>query len=183
MTIPGTDEIDESMVVVPMRYDDRVIGVIALSKLGLRQFDLADVRILSILADQAATAVESAKAIGASTALAEDLRRIADMSSALSRSLDPRQVADLIAHHVGRAFGADECGISYWDRPGDRLLTWGYWPARADAGARAVLPARRYPGDAPRPGDPGARRPSTRRIRPPTRRRWSCCGATASGPS
>ncbi len=128
VTIPGTDEIDESMVVVPMRYDDRVTGVITLSKLGLRQFDLADVRILSTLADQAATAVESAKAITASAILAEDLRRLAEMSSALSRSLDPRQVADLIAMHIGTAFGADECGISYWDRPGDRLLTWGYWP-------------------------------------------------------
>ncbi len=128
ITIPGTDEIDESMVLVPMRYDERVTGVLALSKTGLRQFDLADVRVLSILADQAATAIESAKAIGASSALAEDLRRVADMSSALSRSLDPRQVADLMASHVGRAFGADECGISYWDRPADRLLTWGYWP-------------------------------------------------------
>ena len=128
MTIPGTDELEESMVVVPMRYDERVTGVIALSKLGLRQFDLADVRILSILADQAATAVESARAIGASTALAEDLRRIADMSSALSHSLDPRQVAGLIAQHIGHAFEADECVISLWDRPADRLVTQGYWP-------------------------------------------------------
>ncbi|HYN48327.1 MAG TPA: sensor domain-containing diguanylate cyclase, partial [Candidatus Nanopelagicales bacterium] len=128
VTIPGTDEIEESMVVVPMRYDERVTGVITLSKLGLRQFDLADVRILSTLADQAATAVESARAISASVALAEDLRRIADMSSALSRSLDPRQVANLIAQHAGRAFEADECAISSWDRPGDRLLTQGYWP-------------------------------------------------------
>jgi len=128
MTIPGTDEIDESMIAVPMRYDDRIIGVITLSKLGLHQFDLADVRILSILADQAATAVESAAAMSASAALADDLRRIADMSSALSRSLDPREVADLIAQHLGRAFGADECAVSIWDRPGDRLLTRGYWP-------------------------------------------------------
>ena len=127
-TVPGTAEIDESMVVVPMRYDERVTGVIAISKLGLHQFDVADVRILSILADQAATAVESARAVGASTALAEDLRRIADMSSALTRSLDPRQVAGLIAQHVGGAFGADECAISLWDRPGDRLVTQACWP-------------------------------------------------------
>jgi diguanylate cyclase (GGDEF)-like protein len=86
------------------------------------------VRILSILADQAATAVESARAVSASADLAEDLRRIADMSSALAQSLDPRQVADLIAQHVGGAFEADECGVSSWDRPGDVLLTRGYWP-------------------------------------------------------
>ena len=38
-TIPGTDDVDESMLVVPMRYDDAVVGVITLSKLGLDQFD------------------------------------------------------------------------------------------------------------------------------------------------
>src|SRR5688500_18005008 len=37
-TIPGTDDIDESMLVVPMRYDEVVVGVITLSKLGCNQF-------------------------------------------------------------------------------------------------------------------------------------------------
>lgn len=145
VTIPGTDEVDESMVVVPMRYDDRVTGVITLGKLGLRQFDVADVRILSILADQAATAVESARAISASADLAGDLRRIADLSSALSRSLDPGQVADLIAQHMGRAFEADECAISTWDRPGDRLLTVGYWPPQRPDGLQPVYDLARFP--------------------------------------
>ena len=60
-SIPGTDDVDESMLVVPMRYDDVVVGVITLSKLGLDQFDGHDLRLLSILADQAATALESAR--------------------------------------------------------------------------------------------------------------------------
>ncbi len=145
LTIAGTDEIAESMVVVPMRYDDRVTGVISLSKLGLHQFDLGDVRMLSILADEAATAVESARAIGASNALAEDLRRIADMGSALSRSLDPRQVAELLADHLGRALGADESGVSGWDRADDRLLTLGYWPAAQGAAVDPVFALAGYP--------------------------------------
>ena len=33
--IPGTDDVDESMLVVPMRYDEVTVGVITLSKLGL----------------------------------------------------------------------------------------------------------------------------------------------------
>ena len=41
------------------------------------------------------------------------------MSADLSASLDPRQVADLIASHMARAMGVDECAISYWDRPGE----------------------------------------------------------------
>ena len=34
-TIPGTDEVEESMLIVPMRYDEATVGVITLSKLGL----------------------------------------------------------------------------------------------------------------------------------------------------
>ncbi len=128
-TIPGTDEVDESMLVVPMRYDERVIGVITLSKLGLNQFDEANLRLLSILADQAATAVESARLLTRSERLALELRGLLDMSSALSESLDPRQVADLIARHLATAMGVERCAISYWERSTNRVLSWGYWPS------------------------------------------------------
>jgi diguanylate cyclase (GGDEF)-like protein len=50
------------------------------------------------------------------------------MSSELSASLDPREVADLAARHVAVALGVDECAISYWDRPGNRVLSLGYYP-------------------------------------------------------
>ncbi len=108
VTIDGTDDVDESMLCVPMRYDERIIGVITLSKLGLRQFSPDDLRLLSILADQAATAVESARLLGRSDRLAAELRRLLDMSSALAQSLDPREVAELIARHMVDAMGLDD---------------------------------------------------------------------------
>ena len=144
-TIPGTDEVDESMLVVPMRYDERVIGVITLSKLGLNQFDEDNLRLLSILADQAATAVESARLLTRSERLALELRGLLDMSSALSESLDPRQVADLIARHLATAMGVERCGISYWERSTDRLLTWGYWPAAELEGVEPYFDLDDYP--------------------------------------
>src|SRR5450755_48156 len=144
-TIPGTDEVDESMLVVPMRYDERVIGVITLSKLGLNQFDEDNLRLLSILADQAATAVESARLLTHSQRLAQELRGLLDMSSALSESLDPRQVADLIARHLATAMGVERCGISYWERGTDRLLTWGYWPAAELEGVEPYFDLADYP--------------------------------------
>ena len=128
-TIPGTDDVDESMLVVPMRYDERTVGVITLSKLGLDQFDEDDLRLLTILADQAATAVESARLLARSQDLALELRRLLDMSAELSESLDPRQVADLMADHLARAMGVDECAISYWDKSQGRLDSLGYFPA------------------------------------------------------
>ena len=128
-TIVGTDDVDESMIVVPMRYDGVTIGVVTLSKLGLGGFDDDDLRVLTILADQAATAVESARLLSRSQALARELRRLLDMSGELSGSLDPRQVANLMAGHFARAMDVDECAISYWDRATDRLESLGYHPA------------------------------------------------------
>jgi diguanylate cyclase (GGDEF)-like protein len=127
-TIAGTDDVDESMLVVPMRYDGVTVGVITLSKLGLGAFDDDDLRMLAILADHAATAVESARLLTRSQELARELRRLLDMSGELSESLDPRQVANLMAGHLARAMGVDECAISYWDRPSGRIESLGYYP-------------------------------------------------------
>jgi diguanylate cyclase (GGDEF)-like protein len=127
-TIAGTDDIDESMLVVPMRYDEATVGVITLSKLGLDGFEADDLRLLTILADHAATALETARLLTRSQDLARELRRLLDMSGELSESLDPRQVANLMAGHLARAMGVDECAISYWDRPSGRVESLGYFP-------------------------------------------------------
>ena len=54
------------------------------------------------------------------------------MSAELSESLDPRQVANLMARHLARAMGVDECAISYWDRPAGRVDSLGYYPIAHD---------------------------------------------------
>ena len=138
VTIPGTDDVDESMVVVPMQYDDVLVGVITLSKLGLRQFDEEDVRLLSILADQAATAFTGARHLAEARRLAAELRQLLDMSSALSRSLDPR----------GR-------GGPHGGAPGARR--------RCAAGADQRVGPRRRPAAHPGllPGEPRVRRWTT----------------------
>ena len=127
-SIPGTDDVDESMLVVPMRYDDAVVGVITLSKLGLDQFDGHDLRLLSILADQAATALESARNLARSVALAGELRLLLDVSSQLAASLDSRQVGNILARHLATVMGVEECAISFWDRPNNRVTSLGYHP-------------------------------------------------------
>lgn len=61
LPVPGTPETDESMLVAPMRRDQRVLGVLTLSKLGLRQYSTEHLRLLRIFADQAATAIANAQ--------------------------------------------------------------------------------------------------------------------------
>jgi diguanylate cyclase (GGDEF)-like protein len=145
MTIPGTDDIDESMLVVPMKYDEQILGAITLSKLGLNQFDDEDLRLLTILADQAATALESARLVARTQALAGELRRLLDMGSELANSLEPRTVADLIARYVAESMGVDQCAISYWDRSSHSVLTWGYHPRERPAKVAAEYALDGYP--------------------------------------
>ncbi|HET9435297.1 MAG TPA: diguanylate cyclase [Candidatus Limnocylindrales bacterium] len=144
-SIPGTDEVDESMLVVPMIYDGSVTGVITLSKLGLGQFDADDERLLLILADLAATAFESARLLARSENLAGELRRLLDMSSELSASLDPRQVANLMARHLAVAMGMEECAISYWDQANRRVATLGYHPDTDDAELQPFFDIASFP--------------------------------------
>src|SRR5205814_2730549 len=62
------------------------------------------------------------------TGAARELRSIVALSSDLAQTMDPLTIGDLMAEHLARATGADESGICYWDRSGDRVLTYGYFP-------------------------------------------------------
>jgi len=58
--IPGTEAIDESMIVVPFRYEDTVLGVMELFRLGRDAFDATDLRLAQIVGAQAAVALYNA---------------------------------------------------------------------------------------------------------------------------
>lgn len=61
--IPGTEEVDESMIVVPLVYEDRILGVLELFRLGLNAFDQADLRLAQIVGAQAAVALMNARQV------------------------------------------------------------------------------------------------------------------------
>ena len=87
-TIPGTDDdLDESMLLAPMLYEDQVLGVLVLSKLGLHQFSDDDLRLLVIYASFAAQAMANADATGLLRAQSEALgRQLAQPARAPARS-------------------------------------------------------------------------------------------------
>ena len=59
--IEGTEDIVESMLLVPMKLGETVVGVIVLSSLGYGKFDEDDQRLLEVLASHAAVAFENAR--------------------------------------------------------------------------------------------------------------------------
>ncbi|MCJ7813756.1 response regulator, partial [bacterium] len=57
----GMKKRDESMLAVPLHYENKTLGVIVLTKSGLHQFTESHLRTLTILAGQTAVALENAR--------------------------------------------------------------------------------------------------------------------------
>jgi len=74
-----------------------------------------------------------------------ELECIVDMGRELAQSLDDRGFADLIASHIARAVGFDECGIFAWDKIQDTVVTAGYHPAARRSALIDVYPLDDYP--------------------------------------
>ena len=99
-TIPGTEDIDESILAVPMHYGERVIGVIVLSKLGIDQFDGEDLQLLEVLAANAAVAFENARLFQRERESAEVSLALLSLSQGLTRVHDPGAVLGLALEAV-----------------------------------------------------------------------------------
>jgi diguanylate cyclase (GGDEF)-like protein len=127
----GTDpDLDESMLLAPMRFDDRTIGVIVLSRLGIDQFDADDLRYLEIYAAMAAQAMANADTTQLLRAQSELLARQLEAQRQLLRAtesvlstLDPRGVVEEIAQRMGSLVPVDTLLLVTRDRDGEpRIL-------------------------------------------------------------
>ncbi len=123
-TIPGTeDELDESMLLAPMVFDDQVLGVLVLSKLGVDQFSDDDLRLLEIYASFAAQAFVNADSTELlrerSAALERQLRNqreLLQITESILTTLDPVGVLDKITDRLGNLVRYDNISIEVYDR-------------------------------------------------------------------
>jgi diguanylate cyclase (GGDEF)-like protein/excisionase family DNA binding protein len=127
-TIEGTDDIDESMLVVPMVFEGRSVGVVALSKLGKDQFSNDDLQTMSIFAGYAAQAIANASAYERmelqSTELARQLqsqRRLLEINERLLSTLDQQHVLETIADGLRSVVHYDNLSI-YRADPANRVM-------------------------------------------------------------
>lgn len=112
--VEGTDPIDESMILMPMKSDHEVLGVLSVSKLGLGQFGESDARLIRILADQAAVAVRNVRLMDevkerAREALshARQTELISELAAVIASTLDPDLLVRRLASAVVDATPAD----------------------------------------------------------------------------
>jgi two-component system, OmpR family, sensor histidine kinase KdpD len=98
VNIAGTPDVDESLMVVPMKYTDRVIGTVALAKLGVDQFDGQDLTLLEVLASHAAVAIENARLLEQAREAARLASELLKFSQALTRVNDvPSVLSEVVA--------------------------------------------------------------------------------------
>jgi diguanylate cyclase (GGDEF)-like protein/excisionase family DNA binding protein len=128
-TIPGTeDDLDESMLLAPMLFEDEILGVLVLSKLGLRQFRPDDLRLLEIYASFAAQAMANADATERlreqSAALEQKVRgqrELLEITESILTTLDPPVLLGTIADRLGELIGSDNVAIELVDQERGRL--------------------------------------------------------------
>ena len=123
-TIAGTeDDLDESMLLAPMQFEDEVLGVLVLSKLGLRQFRADDLRLLEIYASFAAQAMANADATQRlreqSAALEQKVRgqrELLEITESILTTYDPPVLLGTIADRLGELIGSDNVAIELVDQ-------------------------------------------------------------------
>ena len=127
---PGREEdLDESMLLAPMVFDDQVLGVLVLSKLGLNKFTDDDLRLLVIYASFAAQAMANADTTERlreqTLALEQQLRgqrELLQITESILTTLDARGVLESITDRLGRLIVCDNVAIEVLD-PATGLLT------------------------------------------------------------
>lgn len=128
-TIAGTEEdLDESMLLAPMAFEDQVLGVLVLSRLGLHQFSDDDLRLLVIYASFAAQAFATADATSRLRAQSEALQRqlvnqrgLLQVTESILTTLNPRAILDQVVDRLAELVGYDNIAIETVD-PASGLL-------------------------------------------------------------
>jgi diguanylate cyclase (GGDEF)-like protein/excisionase family DNA binding protein len=122
-TIPGTeDDLDESMLLAPMVFEEQVLGVLVLSKLGLHQFSDDDLRLLVIYASFAAQAMANADAterLQAQSAAYErqvrSQRALLQITESMLTTFDAHAVLESITDRLGGLIACDNIAIEVLD--------------------------------------------------------------------
>ncbi len=154
MTIPGTEEdLDESMLLAPLVFEERVLGVIVLSKLGLRQFSDDDLRLLVIYAAFAAQAIAQRRCHRAAAPAVDPA------------GAAPRRSAGPPRDHAARSSGPSTCRGS--------STRWRTAWRRSCAGTTSPSSGWTRPRGCSRPSWPAASTPTSTSSRgSPAKRAW-----------
>ena len=146
-TIDGTDDVPESMLVVPMLYEGRALGVIVLSQLGFNRFTDDDLQTMSIFAGYAAQAMANATSYEQLVHQSSELARRADsqrrlllINERLLSALDPADVLETIADGLKDVVAYDNLSVYRTDQAARVMAPVLTRETHADEVSRYLIP-------------------------------------------
>jgi K+-sensing histidine kinase KdpD len=114
-----------SLAAVPLVIEGRTIGVLDIGASSLRPFARPELRLLQLVADRVAGAIERARLLEAEQVArqraelsAERTARLQSITSALSGALTPERAADIVTEQAISALDAREAVIALLTDPG-----------------------------------------------------------------
>jgi GAF domain-containing protein len=74
-----------------------------------------------------------------------ELTAAMDLSREVAQTLDPQLVGRIIARHIARAAEVADCTLSMWDRAGDRVVTFAFYPPDHSSAIEPWYDLSRFP--------------------------------------
>jgi signal transduction histidine kinase/class 3 adenylate cyclase len=111
-----------SSLIVPLICQQELLAVLALHQCQqVRQWRDDDVRLVTLVADQAALALAQTRTYERVQALATREALVNSITTAIRSSLDPQNIFAAITQQLGQALHVDGCALSLWTE-GDRYV-------------------------------------------------------------
>jgi len=111
-----------SMVGVPLIADQRVLGVLHVGSLTLREFTSNDVELLQLAGDRAAIAIEHARAYAAEQRARTRLEHLQLVTDAVLAHLELDQLLEVLLPRIRDVLSADTCAFLLLSEAGDELV-------------------------------------------------------------
>jgi len=105
----------KSILLVPVRRDDRPIGVLVVHSKGDRRLTQQDIELATAFADQAAIAVEKTHLLHESQQRGARLEALAALGRTVSATLDPRHVIDFVVKATVHLLKINLARLWLWD--------------------------------------------------------------------
>ena len=137
--LPGTEEIEESILAVPLTYGTTAIGVIAITKLGVNQFDDEDVQVLEVLAGHASVAIENARLYEAERREAEHAKALLEFADLVSKAPSFHSIGEEAAKTAARLLDAKQASLWLQEHPTGRFTCAAHFGYIGDPEAESII--------------------------------------------
>lgn len=112
-----------SIMCVPLRANGHTIGVIELMNMNPDYLSDNGLKLLSVIADHAALAIENARLLAETRQRSEEQALLFESMAIITSDLALETVLDAVSRQMVEAFKADLCLISYWEKEENQLRT------------------------------------------------------------